>query len=38
MQWTDDQRLGKSDFVIENINPEITKSEVGKILKILKIQ
>jgi dephospho-CoA kinase len=37
MQWTDDQRLGKSDFVIENINPEITKSEVGKILKILKI-
>ena len=38
MQWTDDQRLDKSDFVIENINPEITKSEVGKILKILKIQ
>ena len=38
MQWTDDQRHGKSDFVIENINPEITKSEVGKILKILKIQ
>ena len=38
IQWTDDQRLGKSDFVIENINPEITKSEVGKILKILKIQ
>ena len=38
MQWTDDQRIGKSDFVIENINPEITKSEVGKILKILKIQ
>ena len=38
MQWTDDQRLAKSDFVIENINPEITKSEVGKILKILKIQ
>ena len=38
MQWTDDQRLGKSDFVIENINPEITKSEVAQILKILKIQ
>lgn len=37
MQWSDDQRLGKSDFVIENINSEITKSEVGKILKILKI-
>lgn len=38
MQWSDNQRLGKSDFVIENTNPEITKSEVGKILKILKIQ
>ena len=38
MQWTDDQRLGKSDFVIENIYPEITKSEVARILKILKIQ
>ena len=37
MQWSDDQRLGKSDFVIENINSEITKSEIGKILKILKI-
>jgi dephospho-CoA kinase len=38
MQWTDEQRQAKSDFVIENINPEITKSEVNKILKILKIQ
>ena len=38
MQWTDDQRQAKSDFVIENINPEITKSEINKILKILKIQ
>ena len=38
MQWTDDQRIAKSDFVIENINPEITKSKVGEILKILKIQ
>lgn len=38
MQWSDNQRLGKSDFVIEILNPEITKSEVGKILKILKIQ
>ncbi len=38
MQWTDDQRFGKSDFVIENIYPEITKSEVARILKILKIQ
>lgn len=37
-QWTDSQRTAKSDFVIENLSPEITKSEVDKILKILKIQ
>lgn len=37
-QWNDDQRAAKSDFVIENVNPEIAKSEVDKILKILKIQ
>ena len=38
MQWTDEQRISKSDFVIENVSPEIAKSEVDKILKILKIQ
>ena len=37
-QWNDDQRIAKSDFVIENQTPEITKLEVGKILKILNIQ
>ncbi|MDD5150274.1 MAG: dephospho-CoA kinase [Flavobacterium sp.] len=37
-QWNDEQRILKSDYVIENINPEIAKSEVDKILKILKIQ
>ena len=37
-QWNDDQRIAKSDFVIENQTPGITKSEVGKILKILNIQ
>ena len=37
-QWNDEQRQSKSDFVIENSTPESTKSEVGKILKILKIQ
>jgi dephospho-CoA kinase len=37
-QWNDDQRIAKSDFVIENDSPEIAKSEVDKILKILKIQ
>lgn len=37
-QWTDDQRTTKSDFVIENQTPEIAKSKVDEILKILKIQ
>ena len=35
-QWDDNQRIAKSDFVVENIDPEITKAEVWKILKILK--
>ena len=34
-QWSDDQRVAKSDFVIENIDLEKTKSQVVKILKIL---
>lgn len=37
-QWNDDQRIEKSDFVIENDTPEIAKSDVDKILKFLKIQ
>ena len=37
-QWNDAQRISKSDYVIENITPEIAKSEVDKILKILNIQ
>ena len=36
-QWNDDQRIAKSDFIIENINPKTTKIEIDKILKILKI-
>ncbi len=36
-QWNDEQRISKSDFVIENVNPEITKSKVEEILKILRI-
>ena len=36
-QWNDDQRMAKSDFVIENVNPKTTKTEINKILKILKI-
>lgn len=36
-QWTDEKRILKSDFVIENINLENAKKEVDKILKILNI-
>lgn len=35
VQWTDQQRISKSDFVIENINLESTKLQVDAILKIL---
>ena len=38
MQWDDNQRIVKSNYVIENIDPETVKFEVEKILKILKIQ
>lgn len=34
-QWTDAQRIAKSDFVIENIDFNMTKSQIVKILKIL---
>lgn len=34
-QWNDEQRLAKSDYVIENDTPEIAKSEFGEILKML---
>lgn len=37
-QWNDNQRIAKSDYVIENVNPELIKLEIEKILKILKIQ
>ncbi|MFV8376087.1 dephospho-CoA kinase [Flavobacterium sp. LB1P62] len=37
-QWTDEQRISKSDFVIENTSIETAKLEVVKILKILKIK
>jgi len=37
-QWNDYQRIAKSDYVIENDSIENAKSEVDKILKILKIQ
>lgn len=37
-QWTDKQRILKSDFVIENIDLGIVKKEIAKILKILMIK
>ena len=37
-QWNDEQRMAKSDFVIENSNSEIAKLKVDEILKILNIQ
>ena len=37
-QWTDEQRVAKSDFVIENDNLETAKQKVDEILKILKIK
>lgn len=37
-QWTDEKRISKSDFVIENISFENAKLEVYRILKILKIK
>ena len=37
-QWTDEQRISKSDFVIENTSIEAAKLEIVKILKFLKIK
>lgn len=37
-QWTDVQRISKSDFLIENINLETAKKEINNILKILRIK
>ncbi|MFT5963359.1 MAG: dephospho-CoA kinase [Flavobacterium sp.] len=37
-QWTDEQRVSKSDFVIENVDAEIAKIKTEEILKILNIK
>ena len=37
-QWSDEQRISKSDFVIENSILETAKQKVDEILKILKIK
>lgn len=36
-QWTDEQRILKSDFVVDNIDIVKTKLKIDKILKILSI-
>ncbi len=35
-QWTDEQRIAKSDFVISNLNISETEAEINKILKKLR--
>lgn len=37
-QWTDEQRISKSDFVIENNDLQDAKKQAAKILKKLSIQ
>jgi dephospho-CoA kinase len=37
-QWTDEQRIAKSNFVIENSDAQQAKNSIDEILKILKIQ
>lgn len=35
-QWTDEMRIVKSDYVIENLDVENTKNQVSKLFKVLK--
>jgi dephospho-CoA kinase len=37
-QWSEEQKIAKSDFVIQNISEEDTKNQVDVILKLLKNQ
>ena len=37
-QWTDEQRIEKSNYVIHNLSVEATKKQVDEILKLLKNQ
>jgi dephospho-CoA kinase len=37
-QWSEEDKIAKSDFVIQNISVEDTKNQVDKILKLLKNQ
>ena len=37
-QWTDEERIAKSDFAIENCDLKIAKDQIDEILKILRIK
>ena len=37
-QWTDEQKMTKSDYIIHNLSVEDTKKQINNILKILKNQ
>lgn len=37
-QWTDAQRISKSDYIIENLNSEVARLQADQILKKLSIQ
>jgi dephospho-CoA kinase len=37
-QWSDEQRMKASDFVIVNDEIEVAKKQVDEILNLLKIQ
>ena len=37
-QWTDEERIAKSDFIIHNLSVEDTKNQVDKIFNLLKNQ
>ena len=37
-QWSDEQRIEKSNYVIHNLSVDATKEQVNKILKLLKNQ
>ena len=37
-QWTDEQRIAKSDYVIHNLSVDATKKQVDEILNLLKNQ
>jgi dephospho-CoA kinase len=36
-QWTDEQRIAESDFIIENIDINLAKEKIDEFLKILSI-